>query len=113
MPLVARWPGTIEAGQTSDALVMNLDFTPTFLGLAETKIPADVQGKSLVPLLAGETPVDWRDAIYYRFYENAYGIPPMLGVRTARHKLIHYQLDGCEPKGCGSSPHRAGIGRTR
>ncbi|MFH1921754.1 MAG: sulfatase [Planctomycetota bacterium] len=98
MPLVARWPGTIEAGQTSDALVMNLDFTPTFLGLAETNIPADVQGKSLVSLLAGETPVDWRDAIYYRFYEKAYGIPAMLGVRTARHKLIHYQLDGCAPE---------------
>jgi len=94
MPLVARLPGKIAAGTTSDALVMNLDFAPTFLQLARAKIPTDIQGAGFVPLLHGKTPDDWRDAIYYRFYEKAYGVGPMLGVRTARHKLIHYLYDG-------------------
>jgi len=37
---------------------------------------------------------NWRDAIYYRFYEKAYGVGPMLGVRTDQYKLIHYEYDG-------------------
>jgi arylsulfatase A-like enzyme len=50
-----------------------------------------MQGRSLVPLLRGERPADWRDAIYYQYYEHgAHGVPRQYGVRTDRYKLIHY-----------------------
>ena len=54
-PLLAKWPGVIPAGTVNADLVQNIDFAETFLDLAETEIPADMQGKSLVPLLKGQT----------------------------------------------------------
>jgi arylsulfatase A-like enzyme len=50
-----------------------------------------MQGRSLVPLLRGERPGDWRDAIYYQYFEHgAHGVPRHYGIRTDRYKLIHY-----------------------
>jgi arylsulfatase A-like enzyme len=54
-PFVVRWPGVTEPGSSSDAIVSNLDFAETFLGLAGVEIPDDMQGRSLVPLLQGRT----------------------------------------------------------
>ena len=92
MPLLVRWPGVIEAGSESDALVQNLDFAPTFLEMAGADVPGDMQGRSLVPLMKGETPGDWREAVYYRYYEypDAHRVAPHEGVRTATHKLVRY-----------------------
>ena len=92
MPLVARWPAGIEPGTVCDELVQNLDFAPTFLDLAGVPVPDDVQGRSLVPLLKGEEPADWRESIYYHYYEqpSEHNVPRHFGVRTARHKLIRY-----------------------
>jgi hypothetical protein len=50
-----------------------------------------MQGRSLRLCLAGERPADWRKAIYYRLYANEYSIPLHYGIRTERHKLIHYK----------------------
>ncbi|MCA9033458.1 MAG: DUF4976 domain-containing protein, partial [Planctomycetaceae bacterium] len=94
--LMVRWPEQIKPGSVSDALVSNVDFAETFLDLAGLDIPADMQGYSLVPLLKGETPADWRKAHYYQYYEflNDRKTPHMVrrhyGVRTDRYKLIHY-----------------------
>ena len=66
VPLVARGPG-IAAGITPDAFVANIDLAPTFLDLAGVPVPEWMQGQSLVPLLRGETPADWRQSIYYRY----------------------------------------------
>lgn len=90
LPLVVRYPPLAKAGTASDALVLNIDFAPTLLDLAGLPVPADMQGRSLRPLLAGAVPADWRRSIYYRYYAKEYGIPPQYGVRTERHKLIHY-----------------------
>ena len=51
-----------------------------------------VHGRSLVPLLAGETPADWREEAYYHYYESkaTHRVPAHFGVRTTRHKLIRY-----------------------
>ena len=38
------------------ALIQNIDYAPTFLEMAGAQIPADMQGRSLVPVLKGETP---------------------------------------------------------
>ena len=91
-PLIVRWPASVSAGVRNDALVQNLDIAETFLDLAGVAIPESMQGSSLVPLLRGETPPDWRDAIYYQYFE--YPGPHMVrrhyGIRTGTHKLIHY-----------------------
>jgi arylsulfatase A-like enzyme len=71
-------------------MVLNVDFAPTLLDLAGVSVPADMQGRSLRPWLAGVRPADWRHSIYYRYYAEEYGIAPQSGVRTDRHKLIHY-----------------------
>ena len=96
MPLVMRYPAGFSAGQTVDELVLNLDFAPTFLDLADTPIPADMQGRSLRALVDGSPTPEWRDAIYYRYYEYPHGwhlVRPHYGVRTERYKLIHFEGD--------------------
>lgn len=91
VPLIARGPG-IQAGITPASLVTNIDLAPTFLDLAGLPIPASVQGRSLVPLLRGQTPGDWRTSVYYRYYHDPghHNTAAHLGVRTATHKLIYY-----------------------
>ena len=63
-------------------------------------MPSDMQGKSLVPLLKGETPDDWRNAIYYHYYEGegkVHNVYVHYGIRTERYKLIYfYTLDEWE-----------------
>ena len=90
LPLVVRYPPLVKAGTANDAMVLNIDFAPTLLDLAGLPVPADMQGRSLRPLLAGAAPADWRKSIYYRYYAKEYGIPPQYGVRTERYKLIRY-----------------------
>ena len=91
MPFIIRWPGKIDPGQRIDAMIQNIDYAPTFLHIAGVEIPEDIQGKSLVPLFDGDAPDDWRDSIYYHYYQNtAYNLPKIEGVRTDRYKLIRY-----------------------
>lgn len=91
-PLLARWPGVAAPGSTNMDLVSNLDFAETFLEIAGVEPPADMQGRSLVPILKGETPKDWRKTFYYHYYESmtAHGVPAHEGVRGARYKLIRF-----------------------
>ena len=99
MPLIVKWPGVTKPGARDTHLVQNLDYAQTFLDMAGAKQPADMQGRSLVPLLKGETPDDWRDAIYYHYYEypSVHMVPRHNGVRTDRYKLMHfYQFDEWE-----------------
>ncbi len=91
MPLLVRYPRLIKPGSVTDAMVLNTDFAPTLLHLAGLPVPADMQGRSLRPVLAGEAPADWRHSVYYRYYATEFAMPPHYGVRTERYKLIHYQ----------------------
>ncbi|HOW19619.1 MAG TPA: sulfatase, partial [Phycisphaerae bacterium] len=68
MPLLVRWPGTVKPGSVEDHLVSNLDFAETFLDIAGIPAPAAMQGRSLVPLLKGTAPPDWRKTFYYHYY---------------------------------------------
>lgn len=98
MPFIIRWPGVIDPGSRSDALAQNVDFAPTFLAAAGAEVPDAMQGASLLPLLRGETPNDWRDEIYYEYFEvGIHAVQPHRGVRTDRYKLIHiHPLDQWE-----------------
>jgi arylsulfatase A-like enzyme len=90
-PLIARGPGIIP-GSTPEAMVMNIDLAPTFLGLAGITPPDSMQGRSLVPVLQGKTPSNWRESVYYRYYHDPghHNTRAHYGVRTGTHKLIHY-----------------------
>jgi arylsulfatase A-like enzyme len=91
-PLMVRWPGVTKPGSVNSNIVSLIDFAETFLDVAGLPIPADMQGKSIVPLLKGSVPADWRTSLYYHYYE--YPVPhrvrPHYGVITDRFKLIHY-----------------------
>jgi arylsulfatase A-like enzyme len=60
--------------------------------IAGLKVPEEMQGRSLVPLLKGEKPADWRTAMYYRYYHDPgdHNTRAHLGIRTQTHKLIHF-----------------------
>ncbi len=95
MPLVVRYPAAIKPGQVTEAMALNVDFAPTFLDFAGVKIPDDMQGRSLRPILEGQTPADWRKAMYYQYYEypGFHAVKKHYGVRTERYKLIHFYDD--------------------
>ena len=98
-PLLARWPGVTKPGSKNHDLVQNLDYAETILDLCGVKSPKDMQGESIVPLLKGTKPKDWRKSLYYHYYEfpGAHSVRRHYGVRTEKHKLIHfYNLDGWE-----------------
>jgi arylsulfatase A-like enzyme len=92
MPLLVRWPAVVGAGSVTDAMALNVDFAPTFLEAAGVEVPAAMQGRSLVPLLRGRPPADWRTAMYYRYYHDPghHNTRAHYGVRTTSHKLIYY-----------------------
>src|SRR6185437_16371477 len=73
-------------------IVSNLDFADTFLEAAGLAVPAEMQGRSLLPLLAGEDPADWRKSFYYHYYEypGPHNVHRHYGVVTERYKLVHF-----------------------
>ncbi len=94
-PLLARWPGVIDPGSTSDQMVQNLDFAQTILDAAGIAVPADMQGESLVPLLRGDEQ-DWdREAVYYHYYEYpaVHMVKRHYGIVTREYKLAHFYYD--------------------
>lgn len=92
MPFLVRWPGRIRPGSVQEALAINADFAPTFMELAGLQTPAEMQGRSLVPLFAGGKPGDWRESFYYRYYHDPghHNTRAHYGVRTSTHKLIYF-----------------------
>jgi arylsulfatase A-like enzyme len=88
--LLVRVPGG-PAGQTVDAMALNIDIAPTLLDLAGVPVPKDMQGRSLRPLLNGKTPDDWRKSYFYEYYKEAnYAVPTNFAIRTEDAKLILY-----------------------
>jgi arylsulfatase A-like enzyme len=93
VPLIVRYPAKVKAGSVSKAMTVNVDYAPTFLEYAGVKVPADIQGKSLKPVLEQNvTPEDWRTSIYYHYYEfpQPHHVHPHLGVRTDQYKLMFF-----------------------
>lgn len=95
VPLLVVGPVVPEAsrGTEVEALASSIDLAPTLLDLAGVERPAVMQGRSLVPLLQGETPTGWRDAI---FCENIIKErrPMCDAIRTHEWKYIaHFESD--------------------
>jgi arylsulfatase A-like enzyme len=92
MPFLIRWPAAIKPGTKRESMALNVDFAPTFLDAAGLKIPADMQGRSLLPVVRGRPPADWRTSMYYRYYHDPgdHNTRAHYGVRTLTHKLIYF-----------------------
>lgn len=84
MPFLIRYPKMIEAGTVNEDLCINVDIAPTLLELAGVKAPEAMQGRSLVPLLKGEVPEDWRKSQFYTYW----GAPDHYGIRTDRYTYL-------------------------
>jgi arylsulfatase A-like enzyme len=95
MPFIIRYPQGIQPESVNDDIITNVDFAPTFLDYAGIEIPAEFQGTSFRPLLAGTTPDDWQQSMYYRYWMHLahHHVYAHYGVRTKRHKLIYYYAD--------------------
>ena len=97
MPFLIRWPGHVKPGTQFKQLIQNIDYAPTFLEAAGLEVPAEVQGESMVDMLKDPKHSEWRDAIYYHYYEHGgeHQVPRHEGIRDSRYKLINfYSNDG-------------------
>lgn len=95
-PLLIRYPKAIKGGTSSEALVQNIDFAPTFLSLAGVTKPAEMVGTSLEAVFDGNKPANWRNSLYYHYYDYPafHLVRKHDGVRTERYKLIHFYGEG-------------------
>ena len=91
VPLLVRGPG-VRPGAATALFALNTDLAPTMLEFAGLPVPSDMHGRSLLPILRGGRPADWRTSVYYRYYNDPgfHNTRAHYGVRTATHKLIHY-----------------------
>jgi N-acetylglucosamine-6-sulfatase len=102
MPLLVRGPG-VKAGHLAHKLVLDTDYLPTFTALAGEKMPKYVDGRSLLPVLKGNTTV-WRSAILLEAagqYSPAYR-----GIRTSdNRKYVEYTGGKSELYHLGRDPY--------
>ena len=97
-PFIVRWPGVVKAGVENNDIVSPLDFAETFCDIAGIQVPSDMQGRSLVPVLKGNTPKDWRRSFYYHYYEYPgwHLVRRHYGVADGRYKLVHFYEESIE-----------------
>ncbi|MEZ4710351.1 MAG: sulfatase-like hydrolase/transferase [Caldilineaceae bacterium] len=97
VPLIWSWPGHIQAGLRSDALVELTDIAPTLLEVAGQTPPTRMHGRSLMPILTGQkTPHQHRDFVRCEYYD-ALGLADATHAtmwRDARYKLVLYHGHG-------------------
>ena len=111
IPLIMRLPSLIKAGSKPEAMALTIDLAPTFIEVAGAKPPAEMQGGSLMPVLKGETPKDWRHSFFVEYYSDKV-FPRMnkmgyKAVRNDRWKYINYvdQSDADELYDLQSDPY--------
>ena len=97
MPFLIRYPGVIKPGTVCNDMVCNVDFAPTWLDIAGVHKPSYMQGKSFLSLLKGETPADWDQVAYHRYWMHAdtnHNTYAHYGIRNQRYKLICWYAEG-------------------
>jgi arylsulfatase A-like enzyme len=92
-PFVVRYPPMVAPGTLVHDLVLALDIAPTAIELGGGTPGRGVQGRSLLPLLAGRRD-GWRTSFLIEYFAES-AMPWLVGmtykaVRTERHKLIHW-----------------------
>ena len=72
-------------------MITNLDFAPTLLAYAGVDIPPEMQGRSARALLEGNTPGDWRNSMYYRYWDHGgHNVCSHYGIRRNDAKLLYF-----------------------
>ncbi len=88
VPLVVRWPGNIEAGSKSDAVVSWIDFLPTLLEAAKAEAPENIDGKSFLPVLLGQADKH-RDRLFTTHSgDGHWNVYPMRALTEGQYKYI-------------------------
>jgi N-acetylglucosamine-6-sulfatase len=100
IPLLMRYPRMIRAGSTVEQMALNIDIAPTVLEIAGAGALGRVHGRSLAPLLKGNTK-DWRSSFLIEYFsDKVFPRVSHMGyqaVRTERWKYIHYtELSGMD-----------------
>ena len=85
VPLIVRWPGTIQPGETCDDLVCLVDLGPTVLSLAGVTVPPHVQGR---PFLGGQKAEPRAFIVAARERMDKSSDDHIRCVRDKRHKYI-------------------------
>jgi arylsulfatase A-like enzyme len=80
----------VRPGSRPTAFVQNIDYAATIVEMAGGTVPAGLHGRSFVPVLRGQVPADWRQSIYYHYYDPGHGVAKHYGVRTGRFTLAHF-----------------------
>jgi len=100
VPFIARWPGVVPRGESSDEIVAFWDMMPTFAALAGTDAPPNVDGISVVSALAGGRIAEPHEYLYWDYghcrdrYDQAVRMGKWKGIRLGREaKLQLYDLD--------------------
>ncbi len=95
MPFLIKYPQKIRPITVLNDVISNIDIAPTLLEMAGAKVPSEVQGKSFYSILKGETSNNWRQTMYYHYYEFPFWhhVRPHYGIRTDRYKLIRFYYD--------------------
>lgn len=88
VPFIIRWPGMVEAGSTSDAMISLIDLLPTIIEMAGGSPPQDIDGRSILDVITGQTN-DHREEIYATHTRDLnMNYFPIRVVRTDRYKYI-------------------------
>ncbi len=88
VPLIIAWPGVVMSGTRTDAMVQWVDLLPTLLEAVGGKAPPDIDGRSFLPVLRGQT-TKHRDRIFTTHAnDNRFNVYPARAVRDERWKYI-------------------------
>lgn len=101
VPCLVRWPGKVAPGTVNGTPVHIIDWLPTFLDAAGTRVPDSwpVDGVSLVPLLRGGS-LEARSLHWYLpLYDLRWGATPCAVLREGNWKLIDYFGDSFDAEG--------------
>jgi arylsulfatase A-like enzyme len=90
MPFVIRYPNELKGGSRIDDIILNIDFPSLFADYAGLDSPSFVQGRSFRQNLMGNTPPDWRNSMYYRYFAHELIRPAHFGIRNERYKLAFF-----------------------
>jgi N-acetylglucosamine-6-sulfatase len=100
IPLLVRFPKLVKAGTAPAEMALSIDLAPTLLEAAGLPPAPAVQGRSLLPVLAGQAR-DWRTSFLVEYFSDT--VFPRIrrmgysAVRTSQHKYIRFRdLEGMD-----------------
>lgn len=104
MPFVIKYPKEIAGGTRNKDLIMNVDFASLLADYAGITPPDGAQGRSFRENLKGNTPEDWRESVYYRYWTHHEIRPAHFGIRNDRYKLIFFYGNKLDATGSEDKP---------